>query len=59
MLKKVMGKVISDFQHAFKDGRQLLEATLIANKYMNLRLQSSTSRVICILDIKKAYDHVN
>ena len=59
-LKKVVGKVVSTSQNAFVMGRQILDASLIANED---RLVAETKRkekgLICKLDIEKAYDSIN
>ena len=58
-IKKVMGKVISEPQNAFLEGRQILDAVLIANEAVDSRLKSNQGDVMCKLDIEKAYDHVD
>ncbi|RVW53697.1 Tetraspanin-20 [Vitis vinifera] len=45
--------------NAFVEGRQILDVVLIANKAIDMMLRSNRSGVLCKLDIKKAYDHVN
>ena len=58
-LKRAVGKVVFDIQHAFVERGQILGTTLIANEAIDSRLKSSTPKIICKLDIEKAYDHCN
>ena len=58
-LKKVVDKFVSNFQHAFVVGRQILDAFSIENEAIDSRIKGKLKEVICKLDIKKAYDHVN
>lgn len=58
-LKSVMKGIISPPQDAFIEGRQILNGILITNECIKNRRVSNSSRVICKLDLEKAYDHVN
>ena len=55
----MLDKVISPSQDAFVEGRQILDAALIANEAMDSMLRRNDGGVVCKLDIEKAYDHVN
>ena len=55
----MVGKVVSPNQHAFLFGRQILDASLIANECIEFYLKSNQSVALCKLDIEKAYDHVS
>jgi len=58
-LRKVVGKVVSPNQHAFISGRQILDASLIANECIDFYLKSKQAGILCKLDIEKAYDNVS
>jgi hypothetical protein len=58
-LKLIMEKVISKSQSAFIKGRQILDLILIANECLDSILRFGEPGVICKMDLKKAYDHVN
>lgn len=44
---------------AFLKGRQIMDAALLANELVDSRESQKTPRILCKLDIEKAYDHVN
>ena len=56
--KRVMGLIISQSQNAFVDGRQILDAALIANEVVDSVLRRKEKGILCKLDIEKAYDHI-
>ena len=58
-LKKVIGKVVSIDQNAFVMGRQILDASLIANEVIDAWQKMEERGLICKLDIEKAYDSLN
>ena len=53
-LKMVMGQAVSVAQNAFVEGRQILDATLIANEVIDTLLRRKESGLLCKLDIEKA-----
>ena len=58
-IKRVMDKVISKSQNAFVEGRQILDAVLIANEIVDSTMRRKESGLVCKLDIEKAYDSIN
>ncbi|KAL4613723.1 hypothetical protein ACB092_07G001100 [Castanea dentata] len=56
---KILARLISENQNSFVGGRQILDSVLIANECVDSRGKSRVPRVICKLDMEKAYDHVN
>ncbi|RVW64393.1 LINE-1 retrotransposable element ORF2 protein [Vitis vinifera] len=58
-LKKVLGKVVSEDQNEFMKGRQILDASLIANEVVDFWQKRKEKGLICKLDIEKAYDNIN
>ncbi|RVW93614.1 Transposon TX1 uncharacterized 149 kDa protein [Vitis vinifera] len=58
-LKRVLGKVVSPTQNTFVLGRQILDASLIANEVIDSWQKRKEKGLICKLDIEKAYDSIN
>ena len=59
LLKTIVGEVVSDTQHDFIQGRQILDVLLIASEAINSKLKGNIPSLFLKMDIEKAYDHVN
>ena len=46
-------------QNAFVEGRQILDASLIANEVVDSIQKKKERGVLCVLDIEKAYDNIS
>ena len=57
-IKRVLSLVISQSQNAFVEGRQILDAVLIANEAVDSILRGKEKGILCKLDIENAYDHI-
>ena len=55
----MVGNVVSKAQGAFVEGRQILNAVLIANEAIDSVLKNNENGIMCKLDIEKAYDNVD
>lgn len=57
-LKIMLPKLISNHQSAFIKARQITDSILIANEYLNSKIKEKKLRIICKVDLEKAFDHV-
>ena len=58
-LKRVISGIISETQNAFGLDRQILDSVLIANECLDSRQKARVPRVLCKLDVEKAFDNVS
>lgn len=58
-LKKVIDSLVDKHQMPFIKRRQTIDTAFIASEYVDTRLKGDAPGIMCKLDIKKAYDHVN
>ena len=59
VLANILKKLVSKAQGAFVEGRQILDAVLIANEATDSILKNNENGFMCKLDIEKAYDNVD
>ena len=57
-LREVLHETIHSTQGVFVQGRQILDAVLIANEIVDERRQSGEEGVVFKIDFEKAYDHM-
>ena len=57
-LRGVLHETIHSTQGAFVQGRQILDAVLIANEVVDEKRRSGEEGVVFKIDFEKAYDHV-
>ena len=53
-----MSSLLNKAQNAFVGGRQILEASLIANEVIDDPMVKKETGILCKLDIEKAYDSI-
>ena len=58
-LRWVLHETIHSSQGAFLQGRQILDAVLIANEIVDEKRRSEEEGVVFKIDFEKAYDHVD
>ena len=58
-LKKVMSRLVNKVKNAFMEGRQILDASLIANEVIDSMMRRKEKGILCKLDVEKAYDKLN
>ena len=58
-LKKVMSLLVNKAQNAFVEGRQILDASLIANEVIDSMMRRKEKGIPCKLDVEKAYDKLD
>ena len=58
-LKKVMSCLVNKAQISFVEGRQILDASLIANEIIDSMVKEKETCILCKLDIEKAYDQIS
>ena len=58
-LRKVIHETISSSQGAFVEGRQILDAVLIANEVVDEKRRFGEEGIVFKIDFEKACDHVD
>ena len=55
----MMTELVNKAQNAYVGGRQIMDASLIANEVIDSMLKKKEKGLLCKLDIEKAYDRIN
>lgn len=58
-LKNVIPSIILNSQDVFLPSKQIIDCSLLANELIDGVLKSGDARVVCKVDMEKAYNHVN
>lgn len=58
-MREILVFVISHNQSAFIGGRQCVYSVMMANECIDEVIKRGESRILCKLDLEKAYDKVN
>ena len=58
-IKKVMSQLVNKAKNAFVEGRQILDASLIANEIIDSMTKKKVTGMLCKLHIEKAYDQIS
>lgn len=58
-LTKVLREVTGERQNVFVEGRQILDAMIVANEVVDELMSSKKEGLSCKLDMEKAYENVN
>ena len=58
-LHTVMEDIISTSQNIFVRNKQILNPILIANEWLDNILKTGLPRLLCKLNVEKAFDHLN
>lgn len=57
-LFKMLEETIGENQHVFVNGRQILDAAMVANEVVDNLVDNKREGLLCKLDMEKMYNHV-